>query len=315
MQIDDIPDCPYPFGTYLKELTTDLIVIFDGDHNLLKCNQRFLYLSELGESELKDKRVEELFITENSDFPEIPEKGNYNEIKLQFSDLLTTKSDYFFSGYIFNTGNYYCLIAKERRGGDEEILKKISLLNNALSNKTRKLSKKNKELEKANKRIEKLSKTDVLTGLANRRHFMDYFEKMMSQAQRHSTPLSLVIIDLDKFKEVNDTYGHSAGDDVLSALGDLLDREVRKEDLVARIGGEEFAILLTQANIEEAHSYAERIRKEVQDMNVKSVPKRISASLGISTLKENDDMESMMKRADKALYEAKENGRNKVCQS
>jgi len=315
MKIDDIPDCPYPFGTYLKELTTDLIVIFDGDHNLLKCNQRFLYLSELGESELKDKRVEELFITENSDFPEIPEKGNYNEIKLQFSDLLTTKSDYFFSGYIFNTGDYYCLIAKERRGGDEEILKKISLLNNALSNKTRKLSKKNKELEKANKRIEKLSKTDVLTGLANRRHFMDYFEKMMSQAQRHSTPLSLVIIDLDKFKEVNDTYGHSAGDDVLSALGDLLDREVRKEDLVARIGGEEFAILLTQANMEEAYSYAERIRKRVQTMDVSSVPKEISASLGISTLKENDDMESIMKRADKALYEAKENGRNKVCQS
>ena len=315
MKIDDISDCPYPFGVYLKELTSDLIVIVDGDRRLLKCNERFLHLSELAERELQNKKVEELFIAESSNFPELPEKGNYNKINLQLSDLLTKRSDYFFSGYIFNTGDYYCLIAKERRGGDEEILKKISLLNNALSNKTRKLSKKNKELEKANKRIEKLSKTDVLTGLANRRHFMDYFEKMMSQAHRHSTSLSLVIIDLDKFKDINDTYGHGAGDDVLSSLGKLLDSEVRKEDLVARIGGEEFAILLTQASTKEAYSYAERIRQRVQNMDVSSVPKEISASLGISTLKENDDTESMMKRADEALYEAKESGRNKVCQS
>lgn len=179
----------------------------------------------------------------------------------------------------------------------------------------RKLTKKNKELERDNEKIEELSRTDVLTGLANHRHFMDYFEKMISQARRHSNPLAVAILDLDKFKEVNDTYGHHAGDEVLSAVGDLLNEETRGEDMAARVGGEEFAVLLTRTGGEEAFSHAEGIRNRITELGLESVSRDVSASIGISTMTSGDDPEHIMKRADRALYEAKEGGRDKACRS
>lgn len=313
MEIEELLDCPYPFGYYLRELTNDIIVVFDENLEVIRCNERFLNLASLSKKEVETRKIEDLVITEGSKFPSLPDTGTHKEVNLQLSDLFVNKSDYFFTSYIFSSGSYYYLIGEERQEEEKEVLDKISLLNNALSNKTRKLAKKNKKLEKANKRIEKLSKTDELTGLANRRYFMDYFEKMISQARRHSDPLSLAMIDLDKFKDINDTYGHQAGDDVLSALGSLLLDEARKEDLAGRIGGEEFAVLLVQTDIGKADNYAERIREKINQLKVDSVPEAISASLGVSAMKAGDDSESLLKRADAALYEAKENGRNRVC--
>lgn len=313
METEKIQNCSYPFGHYLKELTNNIIVVFDEEMEVLRGNSRFLELSKLEKREIEGRKIGELFIAVDTDFPVLPDEKTHEVVNLQLSDLFTKKSDYFFTSYVFNSGNYYYLIGEERQVEEREVLDKITLLNNALSNKTRKLAKKNKKLEKANERIEKLSKTDVLTGLANRRRFMSYLEKMISQAHRHSDPLSLTMIDLDKFKEVNDTYGHSAGDDVLSALGELLSEETRKEDLAGRIGGEEFAVILTQTDIEKADKYAERIRRKIHELEVDGVPEKISASLGISSLRTGDDPESLLKRADSALYEAKESGRNKVC--
>ncbi|MBS3813237.1 GGDEF domain-containing protein [Candidatus Bipolaricaulota bacterium] len=222
------------------------------------------------------------------------EENSYIEVNLQLSDNFFAGSGYFFNCYVFSAGGYYYLIGEKRRSGDGEVLEKIFLLNNALANKTRKLTKKNKELERANEKIEELSRIDVLTGLANRRHFMDYFEKMISQARRHSNPLSLAILDLDKFKEVNDTYGHHAGDEVLSAVGDLLNEETRGEDMAARVGGEEFAILLTRTGGEEAFSQAERIRNRITELGLESVSRDVSASIGISTMTSGDDPEHIM---------------------
>ncbi|MBS3766429.1 GGDEF domain-containing protein [Candidatus Bipolaricaulota bacterium] len=315
MSIDELTDCPYPFGLYLKELTNDIVVLFGENHQVLGCNKRFGDLSKLGRDEIMEKGIDDLVVTEEPVLTDLPEVHSHKKIEFQLSDFVSTKINYFYTGYVFNTGSNYCLIAEERQEGEKEVLEKISLLNNALSNKTRELTKKNRKLEEANRRIEKLSKTDVLTGLANRRHFKDYFEKTLSQAQRHSHPLSLVMLDLDNFKDINDTYGHDAGDEVLSALGDLLERETREEDLAARIGGEEFAVLLTQADPEQARSYAERLRERINRLEVESVSGEISGSLGISTMKQDDDPESLMKRADRALYKAKDNGRNRVCKT
>lgn len=313
MEIEEISDCPYPFGYYLRELTNDIIIVFDDSLKVVQCNERFLALAPLNKMEIENRRVEDLVIVEGSEFPDLPEVDSHKEVNLQLSDLAAKGIDYFFTSYIFNSGSFYYLIGEERQVEEKEVLEKISLLNNTLSNKTRKLVKKNKKLKKANERIEKLSKTDVLTGLANRRYFMDYFEKMISQAQRHSSSLSLAMIDLDKFKDINDTYGHQAGDDVLSALGSLLSRETRKEELAGRIGGEEFAVILTQTDIGKADNYAERIRKGINQLEVDSVPAEITASLGVSEMKDGDDSETLLKRADAALYEAKANGRNRVC--
>lgn len=315
MKWDEISGCPYPFGYYLKELTDDIIVFFGKKGKVLDYNKRLLDLSGLERGNITERTVEELFISAEGELSDLPEEGSHVELKLQLSSLFFDHEDYFFTGYVFNTGENYCLIGEERQEGERETLEKISLLNNALSNKTRELTKKNRALEKANRRIEELSRTDTLTGLANRRHFVDYFEKTISQARRHSQPLSLIMIDLDRFKEVNDTYGHTAGDDLLSAIGDLLNQQTRKEDLAARIGGEEFAVLLTQAGTEEALEYAERLRKEVMELDIEPVPEEVTASLGISTMKSDDDIESMMKRADEALYRSKEAGRNRVCRA
>ncbi len=294
MKIEEISDCTYPFGKYLKELTDDIIVILDENLKLLKSNDRFLELSKLEKGEIKGKKIDELIISEGSDFPALSEKNTHEVLNLQLSDLFSTKGDYFFTCYIFKKGNRYYLIGEEKQVED-------------------KLAKKNKKLEKAKEKIEKLSKTDELTGLPNRRHFMDYLEKMISQARRHSNPLSLAMIDLDKFKDINDTYGHNAGDDVLSALGALLKEETRKEDLAGRIGGEEFCLILTQTDTEKAYNFAERIRKKINQLEIDSVSTEISASLGVSSMKNGDDSEALLKRADAALYKAKEGGRNKVC--
>lgn len=313
MKLKEISDCPYPFGHYLKELTNIIIVVFDDDQKVIQCNERFLDLATISSKEIQNRKIKDLIITEESGCPTLPKENTHETINLQLSDLLSKEGDYFFTSYIFYDGKYYYLIGEERQVEERGIVEKISLLNNALSNKTRKIAKKNKKLEKANERIEKLSKTDVLTDLANRRHFMDYLEKMISQAHRHSDPLSLAMIDLDMFKEVNDTYGHSAGDDVLTALGELLSEETRKEDMAGRIGGEEFAVVLTQADIEKAANYAERIRKKINKLEIDTVPEGISASLGVSELKTGDDHESLLKRVDVALYKAKRVGRNRVC--
>ena len=315
MNNEEVFNCPYPFGIYLEELTNDIIVVFDRDRKALRCNKRFLSLSDLGEDELKGKKMGDLFQLGEVDLTHLPKENSHQKTHMRVSDSLAGGSSYTFTVYLFNTGNYYYLIGKERGVEDREILEKISLLNNELSNKTRELTKKNKELEKANRKIEELSKTDPLTNLANRRRFMDYFQKMLAQAKRHSCPLSLIMIDLDKFKNINDTYGHSVGDQVLSTLGNLLEGETREEDLAARIGGEEFAVLLNQTDIEQARSYAERIRRKVSELELEDVPSQISASLGISCRRKGDTTESIMKRADSALYEAKEAGRNKVCKS
>lgn len=313
MKIEELSSCTYPFGHYLKELTKNIVVVFDESLKVLRCNSRFLELAKLEKKEIKSKEIGDLFITDDTDFPVLPDEGTHEVVNLQLSDLFSKKDDYFFTSYIFNNGKHYYLIGEERQVEEREVLDKITLLNNALSNKTRKLAKKNKKLERANKRIEELSKTDELTGLANRRHFMNYLEKMISQARRHSNPLSIAMIDLDRFKDVNDTYGHGAGDDVLSALGELLSQETRKEDLAGRIGGEEFAVILTQTDIEKADNYAERIREKVSRLEIDSVPKGISASLGVAALQTGDNSESLLQRVDAALYEAKDSGRNRVC--
>ncbi|ADL12407.1 GGDEF domain-containing protein [Acetohalobium arabaticum] len=269
----------------------------------------------ISKKEINNKKIHEVFITDAEDLEStfLLKEGSYKEIHLKFCNSLLEKDNYIFVSYIFKLDNNYCLIGERKNVEDKEALEKISLLNNELANKTRKLTKKNKKLQQAKDEIEKLSKTDELTGLANRRHFMNYLQKIFSQAQRYSQSLSLVMIDLDKFKNINDTYGHDAGDKVLSALGDLLNNETRNEDLAARIGGEEFIVILTQTDLNDARNYAERIRKKISKLNIESIPVKITASLGVATMKNNDDYESIFNRADEALYKAKNSGRDKVC--
>lgn len=182
---------------------------------------------------------------------------------------------------------------------------RITCLNLSLADKMNKL-------EAANETISLLARTDELTGLHNRRSFKDIFALTASSARRHYHPLSLIIIDLDHFKTVNDTFGHNAGDLVLKEYADSIMEMVRDEDLVVRWGGEEFIVLLSHTACEAAAALAERIRSCFEQKTSGTVPLAITASFGVAQLRNGEHEETLIKRADDALYRAKHEGRNRV---
>ena len=155
--------------------------------------------------------------------------------------------------------------------------------------------------------------TDALTQVANRRALSENLRRECILSRRQSTPLSLILADIDHFKYVNDEYGHDEGDRVLSVVAKCLKKSVRASDIVYRYGGEEFVILLSHTPISGASLLAERIRARLEiytDDALQSLP--LTASLGVATLGSNEDAQSFLNRADKAMYTAKMMGRNRV---
>ncbi|MDH3360187.1 MAG: response regulator [Desulfobulbaceae bacterium] len=151
---------------------------------------------------------------------------------------------------------------------------------------------------------------DSLTNVFNRRTFNTFLAQEEERASRYSRPLAMIMADIDNFKDVNDTYGHDVGDQVLIEVANLLRRSCRGSDLLARFGGEEFVILLPEADVEDAIIYAEKARVRIEKHTFPQVEK-LTASFGIAELRKNDAL-GMVKRADQALYVAKNSGRNKV---
>ncbi len=156
-----------------------------------------------------------------------------------------------------------------------------------------------------------LSIKDGLTNLFNRRHFNKIFYDEVDKSLENEKPFSLIIFDIDHFKNINDTYGHDVGDIVLKELAQLISDNVRTSDMVFRIGGEEFAVLLLGTDAKTAYAIAEKLRKIVENHDFEKVGK-VTISLGVAGLKDNDSPEELFKKADKALYEAKNSGRNKT---
>ncbi len=165
--------------------------------------------------------------------------------------------------------------------------------------------------------VEELSLTDPLTGLANRRQFDQTLSMELARARRYDDPLSLMILDLDRFKQINDTWGHTAGDAALKWIAEILRENTRLADLVARVGGEEIALVLPRSDPAEAVDLAERLRERVQRSplrwDLKTVP--VTCSFGVTGGKGEElpqDPAEMYRQADSALYRAKDKGRNRV---
>ncbi len=172
-----------------------------------------------------------------------------------------------------------------------------------------------RELQDALAEVERLARTDHLTGLANRRWFMEALEQEVERADRYGRPLSLVSLDLDHFKSVNDTHGHAAGDDVLREAAQALRSVCRDVDLAARLGGEELALLLPETDVAGARIVAERVRERIAGTAHRSPAGRsfrVTASLGVATAKPGSTVEALLQAADEALYRAKDAGRNQV---
>jgi diguanylate cyclase (GGDEF)-like protein len=155
--------------------------------------------------------------------------------------------------------------------------------------------------------------TDGLTALPNQRAVKDSVKRMVAQTSRTLAPLSAIMFDLDHFKQINDSYGHDRGDDVLAAVGALLAEAVRASDFVGRNGGEEFMVLLPDTGTEDALIVAEKIRAAIADLSITGVDRAITASLGVATIPHHaGDGDQLVRAADRALYLAKTNGRNRV---
>jgi diguanylate cyclase len=161
------------------------------------------------------------------------------------------------------------------------------------------------------------STQDVVTGLPNRKAYEQRLAEEVSRWQRYQTPLVLSVWDMDDFKQINDRFGHQAGDKALRIIGQLLQKRLRKTDFVARYGGEEFVMLFSGSEMDEVYRVAEEIRKAVEGSPFHSEGKRITLTIscGLSDFRQGDTPKAVFKRADKALYEAKEQGKNRCIRS
>ncbi|MDQ1263013.1 MAG: hypothetical protein QG559_14 [Campylobacterota bacterium] len=168
----------------------------------------------------------------------------------------------------------------------------------------------NATLLNKNKQIEQIASRDPLTNLYNRYKFSKLFVSSYKMMLERENALSLVIMDIDYFKRINDTYGHNVGDEVLIYISNIILNALRDTDIVCRWGGEEFVMLLPSVNIENALSIAHKIRGLIKEQQVKHF--KVTASFGVTEIKEQDDLKSVIARADSALYEAKNSGRDAV---
>jgi len=164
------------------------------------------------------------------------------------------------------------------------------------------------------KKIEAIATIDKLTGVANRHLFDALFQQAHQQSKRNKSPLAGIMLDIDHFKQINDTYGHPTGDVVLKTLAQALQHTIRETDILFRWGGEEFFILLPETDTDAAAHVAEKIRQQISELEIIFSGKRLSvtASLGVTSLFDSDDAEQLIAHADNALYVAKNNGRNRV---
>lgn len=176
-----------------------------------------------------------------------------------------------------------------------------------------------KALKKANHQLELLSRVDSLTGIANRRHFDEFLKQMINRSKRYHIPLSLIFIDIDFFKFYNDLYGHQQGDYCLIEVAKKLQQHAQRDgELVSRIGGEEFAIILSAKTADEAFEYAKKCQQSIESLQIEHAKSScnlyVTISVGVVTVHDNIEISSdnLVKNADIALYKAKDCGRNQV---
>ncbi len=185
-------------------------------------------------------------------------------------------------------------------------------LEKIIAEKTDELEKKNQELERKIIEVESISNTDTLTKIANRNFFETELTKEINRADRYRHDLTLVMFDLDKFKKINDKFGHQVGDDILCKISELVSNNIRDVDILARWGGDEFVIIFPELSKEQAHNTCEKLLSIISE----SKPANdisITCSFGVAQYQNKESIQALFKRVDKQLYISKEQGRNQVC--
>ncbi|MBC3863801.1 diguanylate cyclase [Undibacterium jejuense] len=226
--------------------------------------------------------------------------GVHSMAKGEFSTRIKADS----GGELQDLEEGFNLMAAEVQNSHEKMLEVNANLEHLVAERTRELELKNLDLEY-------LSNTDRLTGLYNRFKLETILEEEHQRCQRYGSSFSIAIIDVDKFKSVNDTYGHSVGDQVLVSIGIILQENIRSIDAAGRWGGEEFLVIFRETSIQASIVIAEKLRETIANHNFHMIS-TLTASFGVTEYRHPDSILEMMIRADAALYEAKHKGRNRV---
>ena len=220
--------------------------------------------------------------------------------------------------YVVKFGDYLFTIplVVEKNLTVAKVMRENETLRDELTRTLGELKEKNLQLEESLKRVEEVAATDPLTGLYNRRHFGKVIEQLFAEAQRYEKDLSCVMVDMDGYKQINDQHGHQVGDQLLQVAGRVISANLRRMDVAARYGGDEFILLLPHASSAEAAGVAQRIREEYRQASAGLLrrPGGASLSIGIGSTKTDEPAgaEQLVAAADKALYRAKEGGRDRV---
>jgi diguanylate cyclase (GGDEF)-like protein len=199
--------------------------------------------------------------------------------------------------------------------GNPTAYDEIIRLNNELVTLQRELAKRNVELERLYQEMQTQAITDSLTGLFNRRGFLEIGDREIERAKRYCHPQAAIMFDIDHFKDINDLFGHAVGDKALVEIVIRCCQQLRKVDIFGRYGGEEFALLLPETKLADAFNLAERLRLAVnQPIITGKVTLSVAISIGLTALNDSTaDLQELLERADRALYKAKESGRNSTC--
>jgi diguanylate cyclase (GGDEF)-like protein len=203
-------------------------------------------------------------------------------------------------------------LLRDNRRLMQELLRTNAELEERVQERTIQLEQRALELEEANRKISELVYLDPLTGVANRRSLDETLVRETERGARLGLPLTVIMLDVDHFKAVNDSFGHAMGDKVLQSIASTISGRVRPYDLVARYGGEEFLILLPAVTLKDGGGFAERFRVAISEMIIEGFPRKVTASFGVATLLPGHPSQTLFERADSALYRAKQNGRNRI---
>ncbi|SDO27282.1 diguanylate cyclase (GGDEF) domain-containing protein [Psychrobacillus sp. OK028] len=296
---------------------------------ILDVNDTFLEMGNYTQDNLISNHIESIMSVANKllfhsyFYPFIQLNGYVDEIYLNLKGSTGTVIPVLFNGkYYEQTEVVDCIFVHmgKRIDYEQEIRNAKILVEEAYREKDAALAKmeqlhlaleqKQSELIKLNQKLETLSITDGLTGLNNRRFFIEKLNEYILQSKQHNSPFSLLMLDVDHFKLVNDTRGHPVGDKVLIQLAKLLTEFFPKGHIIARYGGEEFVVIMPFSNEENSLNEAEQLRSRVE--TAKWAVDKITVSIGVATSNLCETTTSILTKADNALYSSKENGRNKV---
>jgi diguanylate cyclase (GGDEF)-like protein len=298
----------------LREITSVIAVIVDDLGNVLDANRGFLYLANRqdmprGKWNIRHLFLQPIFAEFSRSYREQQDGTRYQGMLNIGEEQTSCRS---VCGIVMHKDKNLLIMGEYDMQDLERLTATVIELNDELAQAQRYVVNANRALKRNEKKIVQMMLTDPMTGVANRRAFDQRIAEELSRHQRHDLPCCLVMGDIDHFKKVNDNYGHDVGDIVICAFAHVMRDHKRAQDFVARVGGEEFMMVLPQTKSEDAVLVMDRIRERFVANTYAGIEAPISASFGIASLRENDTIETLVKRTDQGLYAAKEGGRNKV---